>query len=303
MMTIRLSQKRRALMSMNKVQEFVSRIGMKKASRPIQIKMVRIGSTVLRVSIRPGNSKGVPLLLFNGIGANIEMFDPFVEELDPNLEIIRFDIPGVGGSPAPLIPLRISALAKIAARMLTQLEYRQVDVLGISWGGALAQQFAYQHPERCRRLILVATSTGAFMIPAHITVLLRMVSPTRYLRPDMIPTIAPTIYGGKFRSDPSLIQTILPKVRAPSSRGYYWQMLGSMGWTSIHWLSALRQPTLIIAGDDDPIIPLINAKFMARLIPHSTLRIIKGGGHLYLLTDAKESAGIVGEFLSRDLEG
>src|SRR6185369_15794302 len=102
MMTIRHSQKRRALTSMNKVQEFVSRIGMKKASRPIQIKMVRVGSTILRVSIRPGNGRGVPLLLFNGIGANIEMFDPFVDELDPNLEIIRFDIPGVGGSPVPM---------------------------------------------------------------------------------------------------------------------------------------------------------------------------------------------------------
>src|SRR5260221_4805142 len=178
---------------------------------------------------------------------------------------------GVGDSPRPLIPLTIMGLASLTAHLLDELEYHQVDVLGISWGGALAQQFAYQHPERCRRLVLVATSTGALMIPAHVSVLMRMVSPERYLRPDYMRAIAPDIYGGKFRLDPNLIRKILPKVRAPSALGYYWQLLGCIGWSSIHWLGDLRRPTLIIAGDDDPIFAAGKARFMARLIPNFKL--------------------------------
>lgn len=262
-----------------------------------QIRMVAVGKTRLHVAIRSGNGQGVPLLLLNGIGANLEMFDPFVEELDPGLEIIRFDIPGVGNSPAPPIPQSLMALARLTARLLDQLGYRQVDVLGISWGSALAQQFAHQYPDRCRRLILVSTSPGAVMIPGHLSVLIKLMSPARYQRPDTMLVTAPGIYGGRIRSDPGQLRKILQKVRAPSELGYYWQLLGSMGWTSIHWLASLRQPTLIIAGDDDPLAPVINAQFMARLIPKSTLRIIKNGGHLYILTDAREAASMVQEFL------
>ncbi len=280
---------------MNNLKQLLS--GSPGARRANQIKMVAVGNMRLRVVIRPGNGKFMPLLLINGIGANIEMFDPFVEALNPNLEVIRFDIPGVGDSPPPVLPQTIMALARLTSRMLDQLGYQQVDALGISWGGALAQQFAYQHPDQCRRLILVATSTGAIMVPANISVLTKMISPERYLRPDYMQAIAPSIYGGKIRSDASLIQKILHKVRAPSPLGYYWQLLGCVGWTSIHWLGCLRQPTLIIAGDDDPLIPVINARIMARLIPNSILRIIRNGGHLYLLTDAKEAAKIVQDFL------
>jgi poly(3-hydroxyoctanoate) depolymerase len=282
-------------MFMNNILRLVH--GLPRINRANNIKMVQVGKRRLHMAIHPGNGKALPLLLLNGIGTNIEMFDPFVEELDPELEVIRFDVPGVGGSPAPLFPLRMKSLARLTARLLDQLGYRQVDVLGASWGGALAQQFAHQYPDRCRRLILASTSAGAFMIPGRFSVLTKMISPERFMRPDYMLAIAPSLYGGRIRSDTSLVRKLLHKVRAPSGLGYYWQLLGSMGWTSIHWLACLRQPTLIIAGDDDPIVPSINAKIMAWLIPKSTLRIIKNGGHLYLLTDAKEAANLVQEFL------
>ena len=73
-----------------------------------------------------------PLLLMNGIGVNLEVLQPFVDALDPAIEVLRFDVPGTGGSPAPLIPYRFSAHARLAKQMLAQLGYKQVDVLGIS---------------------------------------------------------------------------------------------------------------------------------------------------------------------------
>jgi pimeloyl-ACP methyl ester carboxylesterase len=53
--------------------------------------------------------------------------------------------------------------------------------------------------------------------------------------------------------------------------------------TSLPWLRTLRQPTLVLAGDDDPIVPLVNARILAVCIPNARLRIVRGGGHLFLL--------------------
>ena len=145
---------------------------------------IELDGQYLRTAVRPGNSALPPLLVFNGIGANLELVFPFVEALDPDLEVIAFDVPGVGGSSTPATPFRFPGLAKLAARMLDYLDYSQVNVIGVSWGGALAQQFAYSHPERCKKLILAATSAGAVMVPGRPSVLLKMASPRRYIQPS-----------------------------------------------------------------------------------------------------------------------
>src|SRR5215472_14375410 len=103
-----------------------------------ETRIITVRSQHLRVHIRPGDGTRRPLLLMNGIGTNLEALQPFVDALDPSLEVIRFDVPGAGDSPAPLIPYRLSVHAWIVARMLEQLDYARVDVLGISWGGLLA---------------------------------------------------------------------------------------------------------------------------------------------------------------------
>src|ERR1700676_2001774 len=159
----------------------------------------------LRVVIRKGDGTRTPLLLMNGIGVNLEVLQPFVDALDPAIEVIRFDVPGTGGSPAPFIPYRFSMHALLVTKMLDQLGYQQVDVLGVSWGGALAQQFAFQYPVRCRRLILVSTGTGALMVPGHPSVLAKMVTPRRYQDPSYMLQITGELYGGKVRTQPELV--------------------------------------------------------------------------------------------------
>src|SRR3989440_9444278 len=113
---------------------------------PVETRTITVRGQRLRVAIRKGDGKAdgtrTPLLLLNGIGVNLEVLQPFVDALDPAIEVIRFDVPGTGGSPAPYIPYRFSMLALLVTKMLDQLGYRQVDALGVSWGGALAQQFA-----------------------------------------------------------------------------------------------------------------------------------------------------------------
>jgi poly(3-hydroxyalkanoate) depolymerase len=232
----------------------------------------------------------------NGIGANLELLQSFVDALDRAIEVICFDVPGVGGSPPPAIPYRFATLAWLIARMLDQLGYAQVDVLGISWGGGLAQQFALQHRARCRRLVLASTATGALMVPGRPAVLAKLATPRRYVDPDYLTAIAPELYGGDLRSHPEAVRAYARAVHAVSLHGYLYQLLASIGWTSLPWLPLIWQPTLILAGDDDPIVPLVNAQIMRCLIPDAQLHVFNGG-HLGLLTQARELAPIVTQFL------
>jgi poly(3-hydroxyalkanoate) depolymerase len=268
------------------------------ATRPqAETRTITVRGQRLRVAIRKGDGTRTPLLLLNGIGVNLEVFQSFVNALDPAIEVIRFDVPGTGGSPAPRFPYRFSAHARLVTQMLDQLDYQQVDGLGISWGGALAQQFAYQYPRRCRRLILVSTGTGALMIPGRPSVLAKMATPRRYRDPAYMAQIAGEIYGGKLRKQPELAQKFAGTARLGSALGYFYQLLGGVGWTSIPWLRKLQQPTLILHGDDDPLVPLVNAKIMHRLIPHAKLYVFHDG-HLGLATSAQELAPVVDQFLT-----
>lgn len=267
-----------------------------------ETKTIKVQGTDVYVSIRPGDGSGPPLLLINGLGANLELFDPFLDALESlggqKIGTICFDVPGVGGSPLPRFPLRFRGLARLIAQMLDTLGHREVDVLGISWGGGLAQQFAYQYPRRCRRLILASTSTGGVSVPGRLDVLAKLLSPRRYFEPSYMAAIAPDIYGGSFRENPDLARVYAQMIRAPHSLGYYGQMLAGLGWTSIHWLHRVRQPTLILAGKDDPIVPPINARIMARLIPNATFHLFNGG-HLFPLTEKEQVAALVHAFLRK----
>jgi poly(3-hydroxyalkanoate) depolymerase len=262
-----------------------------------RIRTIDVDGQRLRVAIDEGRGDGPPLLLLNGIGANLELFQPFVDALD-GIDTIRVDLPGAGGSPAPSRLLRFPALARLVARMVDRLGYQAVDVLGISWGGALAQQFAYDYPHRCRRLILISTGTGAVMVPGRLPALLALATPRRYRDPAYMASIAGQLYGGRLRSDPALAVRLSREVRAGDTSGYYRQLFTGFGWTSIHWLHRLRQPTLILTGRDDPIVPPLNGRIMACLIPKSTLHIFEDG-HLGLVTSADELAPIVGAFLTQ----
>jgi len=258
--------------------------------------MVEVDGQLLRVGVRRGARHRPPLLIFNGIGANLELLEPFTAALG-GIETIVFDVPGVGGSPAPKWPYRFWQLARLADRLLVQLGHdRQVDVLGVSWGGALAQQYALQYPQRCRRLVLAATSSGALMLPGRFSVLSKMVSARRYADPDHLRKIGPQLYGGVFRRRPELLAHHGRHMRSPRGRGYFYQLLAVWGWSSLFWLPLLRQPTLVMAGSDDPIVPLVNAKVLVTLIRSARLHVVDDG-HLFLVTRALRTARAVRDFL------
>ncbi|MCW2813342.1 MAG: catD 4 [Nocardioides sp.] len=268
--------------------------------RPDEIRTIVVRRIPARVSVRPASgalTDAPPLLLCNGIGASLEALQPLVDALDPDRGVVRFDVPGVGGSPPPPLPYSMPALASWVTALMDRLGHRTFDVLGLSWGGGVAQQLAFQHRRRVRRVVLVATGTGSLMVPARPEVLRIMLTPRRHRDPEYAARVASTIYGGSMRTDPERGAALLhAATRAGPKRGYYLQLLAGAGWSSLPALPFIRQPVLVLAGDDDPIIPLVNARVIARLLPRSTLHVYRGG-HLGVLTESPELAPVIESFL------
>jgi poly(3-hydroxyalkanoate) depolymerase len=268
-----------------------------------RIRNIAVLGLQARVSVRPARGRLVdepPLLLCNGIGASLEALQPLVDALDPDRGVVRFDVPGVGGSALPPFPYPIAALASWVTALMARLGHQEFDVFGLSWGGGLAQQLAVQSRRRVRRVVLCATGTGALMVPAHPSVLAKMLTPRRYRDPEYAARIAPDIYGGSMRTHPELGADLLhATTRAGPKRGYYYQLAAMTGWSSLPFLGLIRQPTLVMGGDDDPIIPVANPRMQARLIPSARL-LVYHGGHLAILTEADELAPVIEHFLTEE---
>jgi poly(3-hydroxyalkanoate) depolymerase len=266
-------------------------------SRNRHLHHIEVDGVRLRVATR---GRGRPLLLLMGIGGNIEMWGPFEDALDGRLHrTITVDAPGTGASTGYRFPRRMSGLARTMERTLDALGVDQVDLLGVSFGGVLAQQLAHQAPDRIRRLVLAATGPGLGGLPGSPRVLLALATPRRYQQPDYFRQIAGRVYGGAARRDPdALLHGSLARFsHAPPVSGYVSQLYAIAGWTSLPWLHRLPQPTLVIAGDDDPIVPMANGRILTRLIPDARLHQVPGGGHLFLLEQPAEVATVVTRFL------
>lgn len=271
----------------------------KTASHAPEFALLRAGGRVLRTAVwkaqGPKASHGRPLLFFNGIGANIELMAPLADWF-PDRDLITFDMPGVGGSPKATVPYRPWTMAWTAARLLDQLGYDKVDVMGVSWGGGLAQQFAFQHPKRVGRLVLAATSAGVIMVPGDIKVLSKMADPKRYVDPEFMRRNFEKLYGDEMNGADGHIGRISP----PSRSGYLYQLIAMSGWTSVPFLPFVKAPTLVMMGDADKIVPLVNGKFLTALLPNARLEVIEGGGHLFLVSKASQAAPKIRDFLDED---
>jgi poly(3-hydroxyalkanoate) depolymerase len=249
----------------------------------------------LRVSTRHGDRPGRPLLLCNGIGAPLELLDPLRDHL--SMPTIAFDAPGAGESSTPAYPPTLRGVGRLVRGMLDQLGYAEVDVLGISWGGLLTQELA-RRDTRVRRIVLVSTAAGGLLVPGRPQALLALADTRRYDDPVHLARVATKLYGPEIVEDPSFLlrQAAVRQERPPSKRGYLYQQLALRRFGSALWLRKLTQPTLVLHGDSDPIVPAVNARILANLIPHAQLEIMSGG-HLFALTKAEATARSIEAFL------
>ena len=242
---------------------------------------------------------GAPLLLMAGLGASTEMWTPFVTHF-PGHRIIRFDAPGTGRSSTPSLPIPVAALSGLAATVLDACEIASADVLGFSYGGAVAQQFAFEHPLRVRRLVLAATTCGLHGVPGDFTALAGLLTPIRYYSPTYFDRTAATTFGGATGRNGVVRQRMMETRRQspPTPYGYAMQLLGAAGWSSWPLLPGIPHDTLVICGDDDPLIPVANARLLASRLPRARTEIVPGAGHLFLWDDVDNVAHRICRFLN-----
>lgn len=211
---------------------------------------------------------GPGLLLVNGLTRPLESWGPVTQELTGRT-IVSFDVPGVGGSPTPMLPLSISTLAGLAGAVLDEVGLETADVLGFSHGGAIAQQLAVDAPARVRRLVLVSTSCGVGASPSGPDALRSLRPP-----PEDLPWPAPDI------------------------KGTLWGLLAVSTWSSIPFLGAIRAPTLVVCGTHDRVVPPANSTLLAQRIPGAELVMLPAGHDLQRHGPASALVGIVEPFLA-----
>jgi len=258
---------------------------------------VHVDGHLLRVSVR---GDGPPILLIMGLGGNIEMWDPLERELDARgFQTIAYDAPGTGHSPPRLVPLRPHGLARQAAHLLDSLGLPAAHVLGVSFGGGVAQELALRNPHRVRRLVLASTSCGLGGVAGTPLALGLLATPLRYYSPRFLQATARWMYGPIADPDGRLMhqQVDARRSRPPTMWGYLSQLYATAGWTSLPWLHRIAAPTLVVTGGKDPIVPPVNARILGSRIAGATVHVVPDGGHLLLMDHAVECADVISRFL------
>lgn len=248
---------------------------------------------------RPGT--GTPLVLIHGLGGSLESWTPLLDVM-PTRDVVMVDCPGAGRSERTRRPVRIPAIADYIVGALRDLGIEHADVLGYSLGGAVAQEIAYRHPEFVRKLVLVATISGVWVQPPRFGAQRALMSTKRYRDRDAAAREIPVLAGGRTARDPEMLASILDgrKSYPPSRSGYRFQQLAVIGWTSYRWLRQLQVSTLVIAGEDDPVVRPANARFLASRISGAQFEVVPGAGHMLLFDEPEKAAALIEPFLDSE---
>ena len=252
--------------------------------------MIHLDGRRVRVRV---TGAGRPVLLLNGIGAPLETWRPLQSHLT-GLRTIAFDTLGSGWSQSPRGPLPISGHARLALRLLDELGYGTVAALGFSFGGLVTQELARLAADRIDRLVLVSTSCGWGGLPGPAS-LVALAAPEAYFAASLSALTADhRVPGPSDDQDPPPPRSLSPRRHRLGHLNQFW---AAATWSSAPWLHRVRQPTLLVAGEADPVVPAGNADIQAALLPHAQLLVVPGGGHLCLLERAAELAPLLHAFL------
>jgi poly(3-hydroxyoctanoate) depolymerase len=262
----------------------------RRAPAPGTVRHVVVDGLRTRVEVR---GDGPPLLLIMGLWGEVAAWDPLIEHL-AGVRTIAFDAPGIGGTDLPSFPHTLPALARFACRVLDTVGVRRAHVLGVSFGGLVAQHLAAFAPERVNRLVLASTASGVLFLPGHLPAFLRLLAPWSFIGNNGLAD-AGAVFGGKIRRHPELLARLGLRGPAGPSAYYLNRIAGLSGWSGLPWL--IRRPSLVVTGDDDPLVPAGNSRILAACLPDARLHVVAGGGHLVLFDSPAEVAPVISRFL------
>jgi pimeloyl-ACP methyl ester carboxylesterase len=209
---------------------------------------------------------GEPLVLIPGFASGASLWTRQIGPLARHFRVISFDPRGVAQSDKPEGEQTISLLADDLAELLRFLGIAETHVVGVSFGGFVAQEFALRYPQMTRKLVLCCTSFGG---PNH-------VGPA----PEVMSEIMQPRAAGDVSEDM-----------------YRVQLQAAMAFNTEDRLAAISSPTLIVSGDADVIVPVQNSYNLAREIPNAELQLVSGGSHTFFLEQADEFNQVVTKWL------
>jgi pimeloyl-ACP methyl ester carboxylesterase len=257
--------------------------------------------------------EGPALLLLHGIGDSSESWVEVMRELARDHTVIAPDLLGHGRSAKPRADYSVAAYANGMRDLLTVLDIGRVTVVGHSLGGGVAAQFAYQYPERCERLVLVATGGVA----REVTPILRIASmplaelvllpmrflPTAITAPLMLQALR--LAGNDVTCDADELRRVVERLSDGEARIAFSRTLRSVvDWrgqvVTLRDRSYLAEamPTLVVWGECDGVIPLSHAALLQTAMPHSRLEVFPGAGHSPHHTDPERFVGLLRDFLA-----
>jgi pimeloyl-ACP methyl ester carboxylesterase len=253
------------------------------------------------------HGSGEPLLLIMGWGGNAATWKPQIPGLAEQYRVIAFDNRGVGRTTAPEEPYTTSQMAADTVGLLDALNLPDAHVFGISMGGMIAQEMALAYPQRVRTLILGCTSPGSKRA-AGSTLLQRDL---REFRDTSEKSTQDVQWFSEFLkrlwSDEALAQAdghlqdfILSLIRIPSQiHGLRGQAAAIAAHDTYRRLSQIRQPTLVIAGDEDPLIDPRNSIILSKRIPGAELHYFSGLKHAFHLEQPEQVNSVIVDFIGR----
>jgi 3-oxoadipate enol-lactonase len=242
---------------------------------------------------------GKPLLLVAGIPAIASDWAPLAERLAASRRVIAYDNRGSGRSPVTAGPYTTAQLAGDAAALLDELEIERADVFGISLGGMIAQELALGWPERVDRLVLGCTHCGV----AHAARMPRETGLAFAMETDdwasRMEALAPAAFAAGVNGE-LVARFVAKKSRdVQDPKGYQAQIAAVLSHDTYDRLPQIDRPTLILAGDDDRIIPAPSSDPLRERIPGARLELIEGTGHLFFIERLDETVRLLEEFLGR----
>ncbi len=235
---------------------------------------------------------GQRLLFFNGSGATLESTGPMIEPFRARLEVLVHDQRGLGRTEIPSGSYSMEDYAADALALLDHVGWSSCRVVGVSFGGMVAQEFAVTNPDRVERLVLACTSpggAGGSSYPLH--ELGRLDDPTlneRFLA--LLDTRFSPEYLAGHPADQALASMFAARTPMAKSeerlRGEREQLLARRDHDVMDRLPHITCPTLVAAGRYDGVAPLANSKAIVSLIPDSELRVYEGG-HVFFAQDPR----------------
>jgi pimeloyl-ACP methyl ester carboxylesterase len=247
---------------------------------------------------------GAPVVLIPGFAAGRWIWFKQTAELSRDFRVISFDPRGVSGSDKPQGPQTITLLADDVAHLLKTIGVESAHIVGASFGGFVAQEFALKYPAMTRNLALCCTSFGGpnHVLPTAET--LQALASTKGLnteermRTNLLMAFTPEYVRTQVDEVDQIVH--LRATNEVPEHIYLSQLQAAMSFNVELRLEEIRSPTLVLSGDADVIVPVQNSRNLATKIPGAQLQIVEGGSHTFFIEQAGKVNRILTEFLATD---